>query len=84
MNYRDKLSNKMASNRLLWVEFKTFVERIKICFWVFSFCIFGLALKKCIVVKTQLSAADTDVPAPVLLIDTSLSGSAVLPLFIWS
>lgn len=44
---------------------------------------FGLALK-CTVVKMQVSAADTDVPAPALLVDTSLSGTAVLPLFIWS
>lgn len=53
-------------------------------FWVFFFfCMFGLALK-CTVVKMQVSAADTDVPAPALLVDTSLSGTAVLPLFIWS
>lgn len=50
----------------------------------FFFCIFGLALKKCTVVKMQVSAADTDVPAPALLVDTSLSGTAVLTLFIWS
>lgn len=53
-------------------------------FGFFFFCIFGLALKKCIVVKMQVSAADTDVPALVLLIDTSLSGTAVLPVFICS
>lgn len=59
------------------------VERIKIMGFFF-FCIFGLALKKCTVVKMQVSAADTDVPALALLVDTSLSGTAVLPLFIWS
>lgn len=58
------------------------VERIKILGFFF-FCMFGLALK-CTVVKMQVSAADTDVPAPALLVDTSLSGTAVLPLFIWS
>lgn len=42
------------------------VERIKILGFFF-FCIFGLALK-CTVVKMQVSAADTDVPVPALLV----------------